>query len=87
MKVDSLKSRERKRWEKSEKRLERKRKVEKADKCRGKEKQRGGRREKKKVTKLGTEREEGKQQIREAGLIQHSQIKNNYRVSVMLTAH
>lgn len=50
-------------------------------------KQRGERREKKKVTKLGTEREEGKQQIREAGLIQRSQVKNNYRVSVMLTAH
>lgn len=41
MKVDSLKSRERKRWEKSEKRLERKRKVEKADKCRGKKKAEG----------------------------------------------
>lgn len=44
--------------------------MEKAEKCRGQKMQRGGRREKKKVTELGTEKEEGKQQIREAGLIQ-----------------
>jgi len=64
--------------------LETTRKVEEAEKCREKKNQNGGRREKKKVTELGTKREEGKQQIREAGLILRSHVKNK---SIMLTAN
>lgn len=67
MKVDSLKLRERKRGKEREN-VEEIKKSGKDREMQRTENAEGWRREKKKVTELGTEREEGKQQIREAGL-------------------